>query len=61
MNRWLRPLLMLLAAIAGFKLGYDFGATIGGALAGVLLGANAAVFGALLVSGGSDLLRRLRR
>lgn len=61
MTRWIRPLLMLVAAIAGFKLGYDFGATLGGALAGVLLGANCAVFGGLLVSGGGDLLRRLRR
>lgn len=61
MNRWIRSLLMLVAAGVAFKFGYDFGATIGGAPAGVLLGLNAAVFGALLVSGGADLLRRLKR
>lgn len=61
MTRWLRPLLMLIAAGVAFKFGYDFGATISGALAGVLLGLNAAVFGALLVSGGGELLRRIRR
>ncbi len=61
MSRWIRPSLMLVAAIAGFKLGYDFGATLGGVLVGLLLGLNCAIFGGLLVSGGADLLRRVRR
>jgi hypothetical protein len=61
MQPWLRWTILLLAAGAGFVAGFDFGRTIGGSLAAVLLGLNAAAFAALLVSGAGDLWRRLRR
>jgi hypothetical protein len=45
----------------GAKLGYDFGLQIGGAPLGLLLGANCAVFGWLMVGAATDAVLRFKR
>ncbi|MBL8307708.1 MAG: hypothetical protein JNM33_13505 [Rubrivivax sp.] len=49
------------AAAVGAKYGFDFGVQIGGAPMGFLMGANAAVFGWLMVGAAADVVLRLKR
>lgn len=48
------------AVVLGLKYGYAFGVRISGAVLGVVLAANTAVFGALGVTALVDLAQRLR-
>ena len=66
MNSPSRALLMRMgahaaAAAVGAKFGFDFGVLLGGAPMGVLMGANAALFGWLMVGAAADLALRLKR
>jgi hypothetical protein len=49
-----------LAAVIGFKYGFDFGNQVAGVPFGVLMALNAAVFGAILFSVFAGLLLRPR-
>ncbi len=53
--------LCALAAMAGAKLGYDFGIQIGGKPVGVLTAANTALFGWLMVSAIAGQAQRWRQ
>jgi hypothetical protein len=56
--RRLVQFLCALAAVAGAKLGYDFGIQIGGPPVGFLTAANTALFGWLMVSAMAGLVQR---
>ncbi len=49
------------AALAGLVSGYDFGLQLGGALVGVVMAVNGAVFCAILAGAAIDRLARWRR
>jgi hypothetical protein len=52
--------LYLVAAVAGFVLGLQFGLALSGPLLAIVTGLNAAVFGVLMAGAGVDAWRRLR-
>ncbi len=51
----------VVAAAVGAKLGFGFGLQIGGMPMGVLLAANSALFGWLMVGALDELVQRLRQ
>ena len=57
LRRWAAPLLAALAALLGAKLGYDAGVQIAGVWLGIIMAANAGLFGALLVGAVMDKLQ----